>query len=280
MVRHEVADASRAPGFAGDRLQGFVLAINEVITNVVLHAGGHGRIVLWLTGGSAWCTVTDSGPGIPERYLSPPDVPEAFEVGGRGIWLAYQLCDEVTMATGPIGTTIGLRIALPRWRSIGLVNGASPVQSTRETSVEPLAALKRWSAAATTLGACSDFLPHVTACLFDLDGVLTQTALVHNAAWKQTFDDVPPGAGPAPRASRSCRSTPGADYHRLCRRPAARRRRPDVPRLPWHHPARRHARTTVRTRRPSTASATARTSWCCKDLGGRASRSTRARSST
>jgi len=30
--------------------------------------------------------------------------------------------------------------------------------------------------------------PQVTACLFDLDGVLTQTALVHNAAWKQTFD--------------------------------------------------------------------------------------------
>jgi beta-phosphoglucomutase family hydrolase len=28
----------------------------------------------------------------------------------------------------------------------------------------------------------------VTACLFDLDGVLTQTAAVHNAAWKQTFD--------------------------------------------------------------------------------------------
>jgi beta-phosphoglucomutase family hydrolase len=29
---------------------------------------------------------------------------------------------------------------------------------------------------------------HVSACLFDLDGVLTQTAKVHNAAWKQTFD--------------------------------------------------------------------------------------------
>jgi beta-phosphoglucomutase family hydrolase len=29
----------------------------------------------------------------------------------------------------------------------------------------------------------------VTACLFDLDGVLTQTAKVHSAAWKQTFDD-------------------------------------------------------------------------------------------
>lgn len=29
----------------------------------------------------------------------------------------------------------------------------------------------------------------VTACLFDLDGVLTPTAKVHNAAWKQVFDD-------------------------------------------------------------------------------------------
>ena len=29
---------------------------------------------------------------------------------------------------------------------------------------------------------------NVTACLFDLDGVLTPTALVHAAAWKETFD--------------------------------------------------------------------------------------------
>jgi beta-phosphoglucomutase family hydrolase len=29
----------------------------------------------------------------------------------------------------------------------------------------------------------------VTACLFDLDGVLTRTATVHAAAWKQMFDD-------------------------------------------------------------------------------------------
>ena len=93
-----------------------MLAVNEVITNVVLHAGGHGRIVLWPAGGSAWCTVTDSGPGIPQSFRRPPEVPEAFEVGGRGIWLAHQLCDEVTMATGPIGTTIGLRMASARVR--------------------------------------------------------------------------------------------------------------------------------------------------------------------
>ena len=111
VIRHAVQDSLIAAGFSGERLQAFVLAVNEVITNVVLHAGGHGRIALRPAGESTWCTVTDSGPGIPERFQRPPDVPEAFEVGGRGIWLAYRLCDEVTMATGPIGTTIGLRMA-------------------------------------------------------------------------------------------------------------------------------------------------------------------------
>jgi anti-sigma regulatory factor (Ser/Thr protein kinase) len=113
LVRHEVTESLCAAGLGGDRLHGYVLAVNEVVTNVVLHAGGQGRLTLRLAGESAWCTVTDSGPGIPAHYLSRPAVPGAFEVGGRGIWLAYQLCDEVTMATGPIGTTIGLRIALP-----------------------------------------------------------------------------------------------------------------------------------------------------------------------
>ena len=38
----------------------------------------------------------------------------------------------------------------------------------------------------------------IQACLFDLDGVLTQTATVHEAAWKETFDPVLAQAGQAP----------------------------------------------------------------------------------
>jgi anti-sigma regulatory factor (Ser/Thr protein kinase) len=126
VIRHDVQNRLIAAGFVGDRLQGFVLAVNEVITNVVLHGGGHGRIQLRTADGSWWCTVTDSGPGIPAQYLHQPDVPQAFEVGGRGIWLAYALCDEVTMATGPIGTTLTLRMAQPGAETAsGLVNGAS-----------------------------------------------------------------------------------------------------------------------------------------------------------
>jgi beta-phosphoglucomutase-like phosphatase (HAD superfamily) len=29
----------------------------------------------------------------------------------------------------------------------------------------------------------------IRACLFDLDGVLTQTAKIHAKAWKETFDE-------------------------------------------------------------------------------------------
>ncbi|HUZ29454.1 MAG TPA: hypothetical protein VMU90_09445, partial [Solirubrobacteraceae bacterium] len=39
---------------------------------------------------------------------------------------------------------------------------------------------------------------HVTACLFDLDGVLTQTQKVHAAAWKQTFDQFLAERAPGP----------------------------------------------------------------------------------
>jgi beta-phosphoglucomutase family hydrolase len=37
--------------------------------------------------------------------------------------------------------------------------------------------------------------PQIRACLFDLDGVLTDTAAVHARAWKETFDDFLRGRG-------------------------------------------------------------------------------------
>jgi beta-phosphoglucomutase family hydrolase len=39
---------------------------------------------------------------------------------------------------------------------------------------------------------------HIRTCLFDLDGVLTDTAAVHRAAWKHTFDAVLAQHGLAP----------------------------------------------------------------------------------
>ena len=42
----------------------------------------------------------------------------------------------------------------------------------------------------TSIGGAMLGLPDgVSACLFDMDGVVTQTAVVHDAAWKEMFDD-------------------------------------------------------------------------------------------
>jgi beta-phosphoglucomutase family hydrolase len=53
----------------------------------------------------------------------------------------------------------------------------------------------------------------IKACLFDLDGVLTNTAAVHNAAWRETFD-----AFLSARAAETGEPfrpfDPDADYHR------------------------------------------------------------------
>jgi beta-phosphoglucomutase family hydrolase len=45
------------------------------------------------------------------------------------------------------------------------------------------------SARGATVGRVLGLPDHVSACLFDLDGVLTPTAAVHNKAWKATFDE-------------------------------------------------------------------------------------------
>ena len=51
----------------------------------------------------------------------------------------------------------------------------------------------------------------VRACLFDLDGVLTKTATVHAAAWKQMFDEYLRDERSGPGRS-SCPSIRPADY--------------------------------------------------------------------
>ena len=64
---------------------------------------------------------------------------------------------------------------------------------------------------------------HVTTCLFDLDGVLTQTAKVHAAAWKRIFDAFLDGRDGQAAVRR------GPRLHRLRRRQAPSGRRAVVP---------------------------------------------------
>jgi len=111
-TRHAVARRAAVAGLSGQRLDDFVLAVNEIITNAVRHADGGGRLRLWAVDGRLLCEVTDAGGGIPAGLADaePPSI--ALAPGGRGLWIARQLCDELTVATGAGGTSVRLAIAL------------------------------------------------------------------------------------------------------------------------------------------------------------------------
>ncbi|GAA1819862.1 ATP-binding protein [Planosporangium flavigriseum] len=111
-VRHAVARLAGRAGLAGQRLDDFVLAVNEMMTNVVRHAGGSGVLTLWLQDQTLLCEVADEGPGIPAAQIDGHLLPSPFALNGRGLWLAHRLCDNVTITTGPRGTRVHLTIAL------------------------------------------------------------------------------------------------------------------------------------------------------------------------
>jgi anti-sigma regulatory factor (Ser/Thr protein kinase) len=111
-LRHAVTSCSHAAGLTGQRLDDFVLAVNELITNAVRHGGGQGRLRLWRSPGELICEVADHGQGISARQLSERARPAPDTAGGWGLWLARELSDTMAVETGEAGTIVRITAAL------------------------------------------------------------------------------------------------------------------------------------------------------------------------
>ncbi|MEU6075557.1 ATP-binding protein [Micromonospora sp. NPDC047074] len=111
-LRHSVTSCAHAAGLGGQRLDDFVLAVNELITNAVRHGGGQGWLRLWRQSEHLFCEVSDHGHGISTQRLDDRSRPAADTAGGWGLWLARELSDSMAVDTGEGGTTVRISTAV------------------------------------------------------------------------------------------------------------------------------------------------------------------------
>ncbi|MFI6270322.1 ATP-binding protein [Micromonospora zamorensis] len=105
-IRHSVTSCAHACGLTGQRLDDFVLAINELITNAVRHGGGRGWLRLWHESSLLVCEVADHGRGISPLRLGDRSRPAPDTAGGWGLWLARELTDAMEVVSSAGGTTV------------------------------------------------------------------------------------------------------------------------------------------------------------------------------
>jgi anti-sigma regulatory factor (Ser/Thr protein kinase) len=109
-LRYWVNAHARLHGMSAERVDDLALALHEVCTNSIQFGGGHGTLSLWITDGSLICEVADKG--LIDDLLVGRVLPPVEGLGGRGVWLANQLCDLVQIRSGAIGTQVRLHTQL------------------------------------------------------------------------------------------------------------------------------------------------------------------------
>ena len=100
LVAHRAAEA----GISRTKAEDLVLAVHELLTNTLRHAGGTGHLAVWADNGSLLCEVRDAGrigDPLAGRRLAPPG-----QVGGHGLWIATQLCDLVQVRSTDAGNVV------------------------------------------------------------------------------------------------------------------------------------------------------------------------------
>jgi len=109
-VRAHVRRTAEEAGLSPARVIDLVLAVGEIAANTVRHAKSAGQLDIWHDGKEIVCQLSDKGfIRDPLAGTSQPD-PEAM--GGQGLWLVRQVCDQVEICSDETGTTIVLHMFL------------------------------------------------------------------------------------------------------------------------------------------------------------------------
>ena len=102
--------AARADSFGLDarRSAELALAVNEIATNSLRHASGHGELRTWTQADSIIFEIRDDG------HIDAPMIghvrPDPAQRSGYGMWIANQLCDLVQVRSYPEGSAVRLHM--------------------------------------------------------------------------------------------------------------------------------------------------------------------------
>jgi anti-sigma regulatory factor (Ser/Thr protein kinase) len=108
-VRRLVADYTEELGFNEQRTDDAIIAVNEAMTNSVIHGGGRGSIACWTEDRTFVCEVRDHG--RIEDPLAGRRRPASSDTSGHGLWIINQLCDLAQLRSDATGTTLRLRVS-------------------------------------------------------------------------------------------------------------------------------------------------------------------------
>ncbi|AEV84143.1 anti-sigma regulatory factor [Actinoplanes sp. SE50] len=141
-LRHTVRTAAAGAGLHGERLDDFIVAVQELITNAVRHGGGRGRLLLRRYDNTVTCEISDHGSGFPGGVPPIVSPPPAGVPGGRGLWLATQLSDTLLITDRPDGVTVTITICLttpgmPAGVTPAADSGTVPARQQSELAVMP-----------------------------------------------------------------------------------------------------------------------------------------------
>ena len=108
-LRGVVEAEALAANVAVHRIPEFLIAVNEVAMNALVHGGGDAWARTWAEERTFVCEVRDSGTGLSETLAGyePPDVARER---GRGLWLVRQICDLVEVQSRDGVTRVRLHL--------------------------------------------------------------------------------------------------------------------------------------------------------------------------
>ena len=93
-----------------DSTDDLVLCVDEMASNSLLHGGGGGVLRMWREPTEVICEISDAG-SIADPLVGREN-PALDRLGGRGLWMANQLCDLVQVRSGASGTVVRLHVHL------------------------------------------------------------------------------------------------------------------------------------------------------------------------